>query len=378
MSGFLVSVPALVALACGSADEGTSAAGGFDQITTCLAGPTEELYDCYDAFLNTYTAENGQDTAALLATLETARVDNSTIANNCHALSHAIGRWTYQQLGNIADSFQACDQTCSAGCFHGVMERLFLAEAEGGSDTHISYDEIRFLLPELCLPENLNTTDQTKIFQCLHGLGHAVLYGLNYDLNVSLMSCDVLLSDYDRESCYGGVFMENVTAYDPSLRDLDPNDPLYPCTAVGDIYRRSCYLIQPDAMSDAQLTAQEIGAACLRAGSFVDVCMQGLGRVYSSRVIAESWGEILPVCEEYAPGYEHACISGVVTALVNTTGDGRYAYKYCNAVRPDLQTTCYDQSNSYLTLVFGYTAAEVVEQCEQHAWVGQSLCLSQI
>lgn len=370
---------ALVGMAaCGSSSSSEeSSPVGFAAIALCDERPFEERNPCYEEFITTYTQENDRDTRTLLTELTEAGRINPDIEFNCHSISHAIGRWTFQRFGNVADSFDACDQTCSAGCFHGVMERLFAPGGDSG-DGHLSYEEIRFLLPDVCAPENLNNPDFNKIFQCLHGLGHAVLYALGYDLDVALMSCDVLATDLERTSCYSGVFMENVTAFDRSARDLDPSDPLYPCTRVDERYRSQCYSIQADAMTDAQMKPWEVGAACLQAGAYVGVCMQGMGRIYSGWAISRHWEQVLPICEQYAPGYEESCIYGVVSSLVNATGDAQHAYPYCNALRPDLQTMCYGKANQYLTLAFDYTGASVEEQCRSYAWIGEALCLSQI
>ena len=67
----------------------------------------------------------------------------------------------------------------------------------------------------------------------------------------------------DRESCYGGVFMESIVTFQnarsatraPSSRSDPghefhecPQDLLYPCTALSEKYLRSCYLMQTSAV----------------------------------------------------------------------------------------------------------------------------------
>src|SRR5207248_1554112 len=80
-----------------------------------------------------------------------------------------------------------------------------------------------------------------------------------------LKMCDYLRSDWDRSSCYSGVFMENVMFewHDRSASSgehashahsrsglvyLRSDEPLYPCTIVGDKYRRECYMMQSSAI----------------------------------------------------------------------------------------------------------------------------------
>src|SRR6185369_3372773 len=81
-------------------------------------------------------------------------------------------------------------------------------------------------------------------FQCLHGLGHAIEYATGYELKPSLTLCDALPTDWDKSSCWGGVFMENIVGAGDAQRDLSPTDYHYPCDTVGDQYKDQCYLIQ--------------------------------------------------------------------------------------------------------------------------------------
>ncbi|HLN86325.1 MAG TPA: hypothetical protein VK200_07670, partial [Candidatus Limnocylindrales bacterium] len=50
------------------------------------------------------------------------------IRRDCHPIVHAIGRETYRIKGDIHNSFNACDQTCHSGCYHGSVERFLRGE----------------------------------------------------------------------------------------------------------------------------------------------------------------------------------------------------------------------------------------------------------
>ena len=55
------------------------------------------------------------------------------------------------------------------------------------------------------------------------------------DVFASLRGCDALADGWERHQCYGGVFMENLSAIGHPTRPptaLRPREPLYPCTAV--------------------------------------------------------------------------------------------------------------------------------------------------
>ncbi len=53
-------------------------------------------------------------------------------------------------------------------------------------------------------------------------------------------TCDALTDRWERRSCYGGVFMQNVMVLSGS-KHLRPDDPLYPCADLADRYRAMCY-----------------------------------------------------------------------------------------------------------------------------------------
>ena len=66
---------------------------------------------------------------------------------------------------------------------------------------------------------------------------------ISFDLPWSLRTCHKLLTDFDRVSCTGGVFMQNLDTTMGTSRYLRAKDPLYPCTAVPERDKVYCYLM---------------------------------------------------------------------------------------------------------------------------------------
>ena len=128
-------------------------------------------------------------TLELMQLIQRLENEDPEIRRDCHPVVHAIGRETYRIKGNIHDSFAACDQTCHSGCYHGSVERFLRGEklyAEVGR--HPSTAELKQKAALACdpkLPVRLR-------FQCLHGLGHALMFFSRYQLLPSLQTCDAL------------------------------------------------------------------------------------------------------------------------------------------------------------------------------------------
>jgi hypothetical protein len=174
-----------------------------EQVKACLkqAAAAECLDKLFREMLKTHSTEQA------LALIQSFQAQDPELRRDCHPVVHAVGRETFRLKGNIHDSFSACDQTCHSGCYHGSVERFLRGEeVYTQASRHPSQAELKQKAATACdakLPGRL-------LFQCLHGLGHALLYFSRYQLVPSLEVCDALAEDWSRESCYGGVFMENV------------------------------------------------------------------------------------------------------------------------------------------------------------------------
>ena len=75
-------------------------------------------------------------------------------------------------------------------------------------------------------------------------------------LTNSLEVCDALEDDWSRSSCYGGVFMENVSNAINEKKNFSPTDYHAPCNRLDAKYRRECYVMQTSRMTEMGLSAR--------------------------------------------------------------------------------------------------------------------------
>jgi hypothetical protein len=303
-------------------------------------------------------------TLDLLQLVQRFGMEDPELRRDCHPIVHAIGRETFRIKGNIHESFAACDQTCHSGCYHGSVERFLRGDnIYAQIDKHPSAAELRQKAIVACDP---NIPLQLR-FQCLHGLGHALLFFSRYQLLQSLEVCDVLPEDWSRNSCYGGVFMENVFNAMPETRDLSPTDYHYPCSKLNPKYQAECYGMQTSRMTEMGLSTEQLFQECDKTGEYRQQCSASVGRDLSNIVRA---GQIRPTaekCEVVTGENRFACMRGVVYALIDNTWDGRYALPFCAALSHENdRNTCLQTSAHYLKSTFEKSSGEIAKDCSVH------------
>lgn len=340
----------------------------LSMLKDCLAGSVSG--QCLDAlfreFLKTHSAMEA------LALIQRYEAEDTGLRLACHPVVHAVGRETFRLRGTIQDSFQACDQTCHSGCYHGAMERFIrgagVSEVEEAA--HISLEELRAKAAGAC---DLNQPTRFR-FQCLHGLGHALLFFSDYRLRDALSGCDAISDAWGRSSCYGGLFMENVFAASPEKRDLSSTDYHYPCSALESRYQSDCYMMQTTRMSEMGLATEGLFAECRRAGAHSLICIQSIGRDLSNDVRVGDPRLVSQKCELGSGSEREACTRGVAYALADNTWDGRYAFPFCASFADRRDAShCFSISREYLQRMFEKTPGEMGRECALYA-PQSSLC----
>ena len=357
----LVLVFATVAASPGAAagpPTGSGARAGApspDELRACFAGRTPET--CLDGLFRRYLATHSTAEALrLLTAYEAAHVD---LRLGCHPIVHAIGRETFRIKGTIHDAFAACDGTCHSGCYHGAVER-FLG---GGTGGHVSQADLEAKAAEICRAP----ASRYMKFQCLHGLGHALLYFSGYQLDTALAVCESLQDPFAQRSCYGGVFMENVAAAAVEKRDVSRTDYHYPCNRLNPKYGPDCYRMQTSRMTEMGLWPGGLFVECAKAGRFRPNCVESIGRDLSIHVRGQDRQWAADLCARRPAGDRTACIRGAVYALIDHSWDLRYALPFCAALHAgEDRAYCLRTSARYVAANRDASAESIERECRQH------------
>ncbi|HEY2987529.1 MAG TPA: hypothetical protein VGL11_07370 [Candidatus Binatia bacterium] len=310
----------------------------------CLGKKTESN-ECLELLFR--EALQAKAPAQLLGLVQKYEDSDPALKLSCHPVVHALGREIFRIKGNIHDSFLACDQTCHSGCYHGAVERFLRGDAQGGR--HVTQSEIMSKAAAACDAK----APQRVYFQCLHGLGHALMYFTENQLDKSLQGCDSLPDGWSRESCYGGVFMENVFSSNPEIRNVSATDYHHPCNQIDAKYRGACYLMQTWRMEEMGLTTERLFEECAKAGPFATQCALSIGRDLSNIARGGANRPAAEKCERGQGESRRACIRGVVYALIDNTWDNSYAAPFCSALRDEDVTYCNLESSYYLKTFVG-------------------------
>ncbi|MCG8468843.1 MAG: hypothetical protein MJB57_11655 [Gemmatimonadetes bacterium] len=364
-------------------------------VEQCSSRSGDEKEACYETRLLA-ELESGSVSSAL-EMLEAIGSADRQVEQGGHVYTHAIGIAAYTPERPVADVFSQCSTLYQSGCYHGVIQAHFIAE--GAAD--------EAAVNELCAPYR-SDEQRWLLFQCLHGLGHGLTMFYGHDLPRALEDCDYLRSSWDRESCYGGAFMENVvnvthphhpasalvddgtstggSADDPGtshdhgadgeegaptghahdgvpegaepFEALRGEDPHYPCSILDDRYLTACYMMQTSAM--LWHNGNDIGKAaesCAEAPEgWRRTCFQSLGRDISSRTLQEPRPS-LRECRKSPEEYREWCYVGLVKNFIDLTATTGAAFSFCRRVEAWAKPRCHEAIGEEIGILHASSAA---------------------
>ena len=262
---------------------------------------------------------------------------------DCHQRAHEAGRISYDMFGPA--SFALASHECQSGGFHGATEALFASRG-----TANLADDVAALCSDAPNPFIRH--------QCLHGIGHGIMAWSNYELHQSLGLCDSVAGRSDQQSCYSGVFMENVVgglsgAMGHTTEYLRLDDPVYPCDVVDPQHRADCYFYQTThmlAVFNQDLAAVARQCAQAPADSVLH-CFNSYGRDAAS-VGRNDPATVIGYCS-YATTVDHnvACTQGSVQNGFWEKPGGPRAAQYCKLLDSDPQSHPASREACYETII---------------------------
>lgn len=279
----------------------------------------------------------------ILATLTQTEGVREVFAR-CHEVTHYVGRQAYRDTRSVAFAYDMGREVCHGGFYHGVLEQYF--KEKNFNFIEASNQELAEEIRSVCGQEQAYPKPRTY-WECVHGLGHAMMFITEANLPRSLELCGALQDVARQEGCYGGAFMENSsssTNFDHPTAYLNPNDPNYPCPILAKPYQKVCYKYQSSYFAEVSKWdwAKTIALCFGVPGEYQVGCFQILGSNqvgYSQDLkAAKQTCDLISISEA-----KQNCLRGVVDGLAGRyVGQENWLLQFCGMVEAEYQSFCYE------------------------------------
>jgi len=297
---------------------------------------------CYKEYLTGKVQRDGP--LAAINEIKSVAKSDPYAGAQCHELTHIIGHEGFEKYGSISTAYSKGEGYCWSGYYHGVTE-----EAIG----KMGAQKVKEIANDICADLAATKKYSFDHFNCVHGLGHGFMAVDSFNLFNALKTCDLLHDNWERESCYGGVFMENVMVAvrgDGTSMYLKPDQPLYPCTEVETTYKQQCYLMQTSyALKQNGYNFAETFRLCrdMQDSDFSMTCYHSIGRD-ASGASSSNIAKTKASCEQ-APSAEalEECVVGALKDFVSYYHSDKQALEFCAAFAEPLQGRCKEQVDAY-------------------------------
>jgi len=301
-----------------------------DKTTVASCEQSGKPYCYRQAFGNIAYKEGPEKALALLATDDRAM---DQVHADCHQIAHWIGHAGLAHYkGNAADALAHGGMTCNSGYYHGVLQLAF---------SGLPKSEVVSKARRLCTTPAVNT-DAFLLYQCVHGLGHGLMIYSGNDLPWSLQTCHKLQDNFDRVSCTGGVFMQNLDTTMGVSRYLKAKDPIYPCNIVAERDKVYCYLmVTSRILSLDGFNWRKTAAWCRKSErGWVATCFQSYGRDASGFTQYQA-AKTIKLCKIAGKDADE-CMYGASRDYANNYAGGKEASRLCNQGPARFRARCYE------------------------------------
>lgn len=333
-------------LGYGATQIGGSDDGGDSQtvaVTTAATAPTaatadfavcqkDETFGCYQRGFRALVA--AKDPGVALDKLGALAKTDTYVVRTCHPLAHEIGRLAFAKYKSVQGAEAYARETCWSGFHHGVMES-YVSQFDDG--------QLRNRINGIC-KQDANNPYSLAYYNCWHGLGHGLTIRFAQKVFRALGFCDYVTKSWERQSCYSGVFMQNIVANGSGMHkavDLKPSDPIYPCNAVTKEQKPPCYLMQTSYVLQVKNWNLPVAfRICDRVeAGYVGTCYRSMGRDISGAALLDP-RKVVTQCDEGANAHRAECIAGAAANAVYDRHSRTMADALCKLVRPADRVAC--------------------------------------
>ena len=253
----------------------------------------------------------------------------------CHGEAHRLGEVIYDKTGDYNIAYEKCGDRCSTGCMHGIINRAFAQESRrvisGGKILDLT--NLKSKISEFCSQE-----DPYEKSNCIHGVGHAMVFITNYNIEESIKGCGLIDDIFHEYDCVAGVFMEfNPTASHPKQLASQLH---YPCDTFRE-FPSACYRYKAwqiisflGGVDNAANECTTLEDKRQRWG-----CFHGLGTEQFEEVYNNPQA-ILEVCRYGEFNDKRECVAGAIERISYHHRDEDVDLQACEFLQGELKDFC--------------------------------------
>ena len=244
----------------------------------------------------------------------------------CHGEAHELGGAIYAKTKDLGTALRICGRRCTVACMHGVVREAFQDQ---------TLEQVQAHALEFC--QNKEMSEVYKSGNCVHALGHALMFTSGYDLAESLDVCSSLPNEAMGYFCGTGVYMEYFIEADEE--EFIGKGLHYPCD-IHERYPAACYRFKVRHMLYALYgDVEELTEECLAlSGTRRLGCFHGLGAAVRT-LVASYPASLGKFCRHGTTDDQIMCIEGVVEKLAEY--DEEHAVVACSTLNGRNAQLCY-------------------------------------
>lgn len=334
-------LPIFILLAAAVASWRIIGPGQNSSVVNC-EGERAQDFNCWQNHYNSLVVN--RPTEKVFKDFRDNYASNEFVKTNCHQIAHVIGRASAKKYSSLAETYAHGDNFCWSGYYHGAIETI---AAEIGRDKIVSQINV------VCADFQEDHPYSFDHYNCVHGMGHGLMAVQSRELFTALKSCDEFDGTWQQNSCYSGVFMENVmNSINPGeiSKYLKTDDPFYPCTAVNDKYKEQCYLMQTShALNILDEDYAKVFDLCEGLDSrYKKVCFQSLGRDISGNSSSDRQSTLSNCMKGTSAEAQENCFVGAVKDFISFYHDDQEGLKLCQSItEASIAKICNDEAVEY-------------------------------
>ncbi len=301
-------------------------------VSKCFAENGVPADTCYEDFFKSRTLADGPEAA--FTDLKILYNTSPAVSSYCHPLAHVIGRAAVEKYTTVDQAYEHGDSFCWSGYYHGVMEAIM---------TKIGKDNLGAKLDTICADIPGKSSYSFMYYNCVHGMGHGLMDVEDDNIFNALKMCENLTGDWEKQSCYSGVFMQNIINDGTPFHSasLKPSDTVYPCDAVDQKYKQQCYLMQTSYMLQQNgYNFAKTFAICAKVDKGFNVtCYRSEGRDASGSTISDIQKTRTNCLFGTDYTQQSECFVGAVKDFISYYHDDSKAKQLCQSLDDPTQTT---------------------------------------